>query len=67
MSSLWKALACKNIMSESSSLLFDHTQTLVIDRHAVVPKSFRIVATARSISPENYATYSNDGLENGHS
>ena len=54
-------------MSESSFLLFDRTQTLVIDRHAVVPKSFRIVATARSISPENYAPYSNDGLENGHS
>lgn len=26
------------------------------DRHAVVPKNFRIVATARFISPENYTT-----------
>ncbi|KAH9056549.1 hypothetical protein EDB87DRAFT_1566394 [Lactarius vividus] len=29
--------------------------------HAVVPKNFRIVATARSISPENYNGLKNDG------
>jgi hypothetical protein len=42
-------------------------KTVVSDRHAVIPKNFRIVATARSISPENYATSLNDGLKYGHS
>jgi len=57
------------------SLLLRHGDVLVMEgagvqeyyEHAVVPKSFRIVATARSISPENYTPYSNDGLEIGYS
>ena len=56
MFSSWKEVACKSIMSEPSSLLFDSTQTIVIDRHAIVPKNVQIVAAARSISLENYAT-----------
>lgn len=46
------------------SLILRHGDVLVMEgagvqeyyEHAVVPKNFRIVATARSISPENYAT-----------
>ncbi|KAN0134053.1 hypothetical protein V8E53_008271 [Lactarius tabidus] len=46
------------------SLILRHGDVLVMEgagvqeyyEHAVVPKSFRIVATARSISAENYAT-----------
>jgi len=57
------------------SLILRHGDVLVMEgagvqeyyEHAVVPKNFRIVATARSISPENYATSINDGLKDGHS
>ncbi|KAF8265234.1 hypothetical protein EI94DRAFT_364083 [Lactarius quietus] len=57
------------------SLILRHGDVLVMKgaavqefyEHAVVPKNFRIVATARTISPENYATYSNDGVIDGHS
>lgn len=63
MFSSWKDLACKSTMSESSSLMFDCTKTLAVNRHAVVPKNFRIAATARSISPENYTPYSDLKLD----
>ncbi|KAH9176545.1 hypothetical protein EDB89DRAFT_1846188 [Lactarius sanguifluus] len=51
------------------SLILRHGDVLVMDgagvqeyyEHAVVPKNFRIVATARSISPENYNGLKNDG------
>ncbi|KAH8992816.1 hypothetical protein EDB86DRAFT_2931004 [Lactarius hatsudake] len=51
------------------SLVLRHGDVLVMDgagvqeyyEHAVVPKNFRIVATARSISPENYNGLKNDG------
>ncbi|KAH9083644.1 hypothetical protein EDB83DRAFT_2511963 [Lactarius deliciosus] len=51
------------------SLILRHGDVLVMDgagvqeyyEHAVVPKNFRIVATARSISPENYKGLENDG------
>lgn len=61
MFSSWKEPACKSITSEPSSLLCDTKldtvlRHFVVDRHAVFPQNFRIVATARSISPENYAT-----------
>lgn len=58
MFSSWREPACRSIMSEPffSSVLTAVTQSIVVDRHAVVPKHFRIVATARYISPENYAT-----------
>ncbi|KAH9011931.1 hypothetical protein EDB85DRAFT_1878091, partial [Lactarius pseudohatsudake] len=51
------------------SLILRHGDILVMEgagvqkyyQHTVVPKSFRIVATVRSISPENYNGPRNDG------
>ncbi|KAH8978208.1 hypothetical protein EDB83DRAFT_2243118 [Lactarius deliciosus] len=51
------------------SLILRHGDILVMDgagvqeyyQHTVVPKNFRIVATVRSISPENYNGFRNDG------